>query len=70
MGNDQERELDSLQERLQAAVVKATTTATANTNKFQVNAEIKQMATDAATCKNLFLEEGTQETSLESQTRI
>ena len=48
--------LASSQERLEEAVaVKATTMAARNKDKFQVQAEIRQMATEAASCRDLIL---------------
>ena len=43
----------ALQERLEdaAAAVKATTTAVRNENKFTVPGEIREMAAEAATCR-------------------
>ena len=47
--------LEVSQERLEgaAAVVKATTMATRNKNKFKVPAEIRQVVTEVARCRNL-----------------
>ena len=57
MGDGQEGGLEFLQETLkEAAVVKATTTATTNKNKYKISMEIRRMATAGAKCRNPALE--------------
>ena len=54
---DRKGGLEAPQKRLEeaAAAVKATLMATRNKNKFQVPAEIRQMATEVARCRNPIL---------------
>ena len=54
VADGQEGRLEFWEERLEeaAVVVKATTTATGNKNKYKISMEIRRMATATAKCRN------------------